>query len=191
MISTRPRIAELQLHLYARSLHPELFTIYCSKKVQRGDYQATIDVTNAGHLITWVYQNQVLTEAAVASNHPLPEKRRLLSRSMRARHQQSIACRNDVTYEVNFELDTVNPEVFWAFQQELTKSGQQDGIFHQFDSNGRIEMGAMSFITATTRNESLTVQAFHTFPEDHALVKVVSTFRLPSGKEHPERTTSN
>lgn len=179
MLTTRPKVAELQFHLYGRSLHPELFDIHCSKHLERGEYQAQIDITSAGHMVTWTYRNQTLTEVAAAANHPLPEKRRLLSRRLRAKQQDKMKCRGGVIYEVTFELETVNPEIFWSFQQELAKSGKQRGMVHQFDSNGRIEMGALSYISATTLDQSLTVQSFHTFPEDHALVKVESVFRLP------------
>ena len=179
MLTARPKVAGLQFQLYGRSLHPELFQIHRSKTVQRGEYQARIDITSAGHMVTWQYRNHTLTEVAVAANHPLPEKRRLLKRRLRSRHQDKLKCRGGVSYEVTFELESVNPEIFWSFQQELANSGKQHGMVHQFDSNGRIEMGALSFISATTLDQSLTIQSFHTFPEDHALVKVESVFRLP------------
>jgi hypothetical protein len=38
----------------------------------------------------------------------------------------------------------------------------------------------MSYINAETRNRSLLVQAFHTFPDDCAIVKSQSLIQLPS-----------
>ena len=40
-------------------------------------------------------------------------------------------------------------------------------------------LGAVSFIHAETRSRSLMVQAFHTFPDDYAIVKTHSVFELP------------
>ena len=40
-------------------------------------------------------------------------------------------------------------------------------------------LGAVSFLHAETRTRSLTVQAFHTFPDDYAIVKTQSVFELP------------
>ena len=59
---------------------PELFVrSTASRTVRRGDYQATVDITNAGHVVTWRYQALTLTEVATSAHHPLPQKRRLLS----------------------------------------------------------------------------------------------------------------
>ena len=56
MLSVRPKVAELVFQLYGRSLHPELFEVYSTRTVKRGDYEATINITSAGHVVTWRYQ---------------------------------------------------------------------------------------------------------------------------------------
>jgi hypothetical protein len=48
-----------------------------------------------------------------------------------------------------------------------------------FDASGRMALGAISYIYAETRSRSLLVQAFHTFPDDCAVVKCQSVFELP------------
>jgi hypothetical protein len=39
--------------------------------------------------------------------------------------------------------------------------------------------GAISYVNVETRNRSMLVQAFHTFPDDYAIVKSQSWFELP------------
>ena len=39
MLSVRPKVAELVFQLYGRALHPELFEVYSSRTVKRGDYE--------------------------------------------------------------------------------------------------------------------------------------------------------
>jgi hypothetical protein len=39
-------------------------------------------------------------------------------------------------------------------------------------------MGALSYVNIETRTRSMLVQAFHTFPDDLAIVKSQSLFRL-------------
>jgi hypothetical protein len=82
-------------------------------------------------------------------------------------------------YQTSFQLEPVAPEVFWTFQQELAHDGQRRGLFHVFDSSGRMALGALSYINVETRNRSMLVQAFHTFPDDYAIVKSQSLFELP------------
>lgn len=179
MLTVRPKVAELVFQVYGRPLHPELFTVYRSRSVRRGDHQAKIDITSAGHVVTWRYRGLTLTEVAASAHHPLPERRRLLSYRLRGERNDRIECRGGVCYQVSFQLEPVEPQIFWTFQQELAADGRHQGMLHQFNSSGRMALGALSYINAETRNRSLLVQAFHTFPDDYAIVKSQSTFQIP------------
>ena len=180
MLTVRPKVTELQFQLYGRTLHPELFTVYRSKRIERGKYQARIDITSAGHVVTWQYNGLTLTEVAAAANHPLPERRRLLKYRLHGERTDRLECRGDVTYQVGFQLEPVDPVVFWSFQKEITRHENRDGMLQIFNSSGRMAMGAVSYMNIETRQNSLLVQAFHTFPDDCAIVKVQSLFKCPA-----------
>ena len=178
MLVTRPKVAELTFQVYGRSLHPELFQIHQTRELERG-YRAKIEITSAGHVITWRYEGLTLTEVAASAQHPLPQKRRLMSYGLRGERTDRIECRGGVTYEVGFQLETVDPSVFWIFQEELANDGERHGLLHRFDASERMCLGALSYVNVETRNRSMLVQAFHTFPDDCAIVKSQSMFRLP------------
>jgi hypothetical protein len=179
VLTVRPKVGELVFQLYGRSLHPELFEICEQRVVERGEYQATIAITSAGHLVTWRRAGLTMTEVCTSAHSPLPQKRRLLSYKLKGERSDRVECRGGVTYEMSFQLETVDPEVFWTFQQELALEGERNGMLHRFDSNGRLATGALSYVHVGTRSRSLLVQAFHTFPEDCALVKSQSLFEVP------------
>jgi hypothetical protein len=179
VLTTRPKVAELVFQLYGRPLHPELFQVYQSRTIERGPYQAKIDITSAGHVVTWRYAGLTLTEVAASAQHPLPERRRLLSYRLKGQRSDRVECRGKIRYEVSFEIEPAEPEVFWNFQDALALDGQRQGLLHRFDSSGRIALGALSYINFEARNRTLLVQAFHTFPEDYAIVKSQSLFQLP------------
>ncbi|MFZ5833067.1 MAG: DUF2617 family protein [Planctomycetota bacterium] len=179
MLTVRPKVAELVFQVYGRPLHPELFVVHQSQRVKRGEYEAKIDITSAGHVVTWTYGGIILTEVAASAQHPLPEKRRLLHYGLKGQRSDKIECRGQVRYEMSFQLEPVEPEVFWTFQNELAHEGQRLGMLHQFDSSGRMSLGALSYINVEPRNRQLFVQAFHTFPDDYAIVKTQSLFQLP------------
>lgn len=179
MLSVRPKVAELVFQLYGRGLHPELFEVFCSRKITRGPYTAQIDITSAGHVVNWRYQGLTLTEVATAAHHPLPQRRRLMSYKLRGDRHDRVKCRGGASYSTNFSLEPVDPEVFWTFQQELALDGEREGLLHRFDASGRMALGAISYIHVESRNRSLLVQAFHTFPDDYAIVKSQSLFEIP------------
>jgi hypothetical protein len=179
VLSVRPKVAELSFQLFGRSLHPELFEVHKSRVVQRGDFTARLEITSAGHVITWRYRGLTLTEVASSAQHPLPERRRLLSYRLKGERSDRVECRGGITYQTSFQLEPVDPELFWTFQEELAQGGEKQGLLHTFDSSGRMALGAVSYIYAETRSRSLLIQAFHTFPDDSAIVKSQSVFSLP------------
>jgi hypothetical protein len=179
VLSVRPKVAELTFQLFGRPLHPELFATFESCTIERGGYLAKIDITSAGHVVTWRYGGMTLTEVAAAAHHPLPKMRRLVRYNLKGQRSDRIECRGGVLYQMSFQLEVTDPEVFWTFQQELAQEGQRQGMLHQFNASGRMALGALSYINLEARNRSLLVQAFHTFPDDYAVVKSQSLFKLP------------
>ena len=179
MLTVRPKVAELIFQLYGRPLHPELFEVCETCTIERGQYTAKIDITGAGHVVTWRYAGLTLTEVAASAQHPLPKMRRLLSYGIKGQRSDRVECRGGVCYQMNFQLEPTQPEIFWAFQEQLADEGRRHGILHRFDSSGRMALGALSYINLEARNRSLLIQAFHTFPADYAIVKSQSLFELP------------
>ncbi|MEN6458021.1 MAG: DUF2617 family protein [Thermoguttaceae bacterium] len=182
MLIVRPRVAELTFQLYGRPLHPELFEVFQSCTIERGDYTAKIDVTGAGHVVTWRYAGITLTEVAASARQPLPKMRRLLAYGLKGQRVDRVDCRGGVRYQMNFQLEPTDPEVFWTYQQELAADGLRQGMLHRFDSSGRLPLGALSYINFEARQRSLLIQAFHTFPDDYAVVKTQSLFQLPKAQ---------
>ena len=178
MLSVRPKVAELAFQLYGRSLHPELFDIFEIRSIERGAYKATIAITRDGHVITFKHNNVVLAEVSAASTQPLPRRRRLLSRKLVGEHSESLSCKGGVHYQTSFQLEEVTPDIFWSFQQELTRDSELKGMVYAFNNSNRVQTGALSYINIETRQNRLLVQAFHTFPDDYAIVKSQSVFTI-------------
>ncbi len=179
VLSVRPKVTELVFQLYGRPLHPELFEVYSSRTVSRGNYEARVDITSAGHIVTWRYEGLVLTEVATSASTPLPQKRRLLKYRLDGERNDRVRTRGGANYLVGVQLERVAPEVFWNYQHELFCDGETEGMLYRFDSSGRVALGAISYINIETRIRTLRVQAFHTFPDDYAIVKTQSVFEIP------------
>ena len=180
MLAVRPKVAELVFQLFGRSLHPELFEVHESCAIERGGYRLRVDITSAGHVATWRYEGITLAEVATSAHHPLPEKRCLMSYRLRGERTDQVECRTGARYQVGFQLDVVEPSVFWVLQQEFVSDRRQRGMLHHFESSGRVAMGAMSYVNLEARDHSVLLQAIHTFPDDCAVVKTQSLFELPT-----------
>ena len=179
-------------------MHPELYSIHQSRRVNRRHYQAKIDITNCGHVVTWnvtkepsphtaigsVMESQTILkpsaticEVASSVHQPLPKRRLLISQPLKGSRTDRADCRNGVSYRTHYQLETVAPDLFWMVQQQLGE-GPTEGLLHQFDASGRMALGALSYVNIETRQKSMLIQAIHTFPDDYAIVKVESLFSI-------------
>ena len=102
-----------------------------------------------------------------------------MAKSLKGSRTERAQCRDGVEYRTHFQLESVEPDLFWMVQQQLGE-GPTEGLLHTFDASGRMELGALSYVNVETRRNSMLVQAIHTFPDDYAIVKVESLFALPA-----------
>jgi Protein of unknown function DUF2617 len=172
----RPKVAQLTFQFFNRALHPELFQVLKSHRVERDCYTATLHITTDGHVVQIVTGDVTLTEVAASVHQPLPQNRRLLLNPLSERRSESIQCRNGISFHYEHELERVKPELFWLIQQQLGESAKNHELIQVFDASGRMAIGGMSFVHVETRSKCLRLQAIHTFPDDLALVKIQSTY---------------
>ena len=176
MLSIRPTIAEHALYVFGRSIHPELFQVYRTRRVQRNRYTARIDITGDGHIITFVCGPTVISEVVCSSNQVLPQRRRLVASPVRGKFQHDLDRHSRMRYTTECERETVSPDMFWMVQTQLQRSSCESELLQTFDSSGRIAYGAVSYLHIDERENQMSVRAFHTFPDDHTILKSVSTF---------------
>jgi hypothetical protein len=170
----RPRVSDLVFQLYGRPLHPELFDILSVRKIQREDYELTVRITRTGHVISWENRDVHLTEVAGANDPLMPEKRRLLSRRIRGEHTDSLTCAPGIHYQVSFQVEVLPPEIFLHVHDEILADGGKRGLLHNFQPHHRLALAPLGFITVEARPGCLFLSAFHTFPDEHTVVKTQS-----------------
>ncbi|GAB5401948.1 MAG: DUF2617 family protein [Aureliella sp.] len=180
--TTRPKVAELAFQLLGRSVHPELFRIYKTQRIERDAYRVTLHITSDGHMITCTHADTTLCEVAASSLQQLPSGNRIMCQPLRGQNKDSIACDDDIRYEYEYDLQRVRSDMFWMIQKQLGESRKNHEMIQEFDASGRIAIGGLSFVHIETRLQSFHIQAIHTFPDDLALLKTESTFRFPNSK---------
>ena len=167
--SVRPRVADLVFQLFERPLHPEFFDVLAMRRIERPDYTVTISITRSGHVITWRNAEVVFTE--LADLEPaLPEKRRLLSYRLRGENAGTVRS-GSVLYQMNFQVETLAPEIFLHVHEEILADGTKRGLLHNFQPNHRLAVAPLGYVAAETRASCLFVSSFHTFPEENTVVK--------------------
>src|SRR5262245_32862086 len=166
----RPLVADLVFELYDRPLHPEFFDILAVRRIERSDYDVTIHITRSGHFITWRTANLAICEVADVEQ-PFAQERRLFHRRLRGEHTGTVQCGRSVTYQMSFQVETLPPEIYLHVHDEILADGSKGGLLHNFQPNHRLAVAPLGYVAAETRAGCLFVSTFHTFPEEHAVVK--------------------
>ncbi len=169
--SLRPRVSELVFQLYGRPLHPELFDILAVRKVQREDYELTVRITRTGHVISWSARDVYLTEVAASADHCLPQRRRLVDRRLRGEHSETVRCGPSISYPTSFQVETLPPEIFLHVHDEILADGEKRGLLHNFQPHHRLNLAPLGYVAVEARMGCLFLSTFHTFPEEHTVVK--------------------
>jgi hypothetical protein len=61
---------------------------------------------------------------------------------------------------------------------EILADGGKRGLLHNFQPNHRLSLAPLGFVTAEARPGCLILTAFHTFPDEHAIVKSQSLIEI-------------
>jgi len=171
----------MRFQLLGRSVHPELFQTYKSHQIHRDLYSAQFCITSDGHYITWRAGNVVLTEIAASASQLLPSCTKLVEVPLRdSSHAELLS--HDCRYSYEYQLEHVSAAMFRMIQKQLGDSANHHELIQVFNSSGRLPIGGISFIHVESRLQILRIQAIHTFPDDHVLVKTQSCFRCPNAK---------
>ena len=178
MLSVRPKITDLNFHLISRNIHPELFRGLVTRTIERDNYQIRLHITNAGHLIEFQHGGITLSEISTSVHHPVPSKRKLISHSARGENSDAIRYSDAVDYECTFQLESVPTKMFLSIQKQLDDQENYEGLLHRFDSNGRIPLGAVSYIDIQSFRSHVQVRCFHTFPDTCGVLKSQSKFTV-------------
>jgi hypothetical protein len=172
--SLRPRVRDLIFRLYGRPLHPELFETRAVRTLQQEDYVLSVRITCTGHVISWSNSQVQLTEVAAANDQPLPEHLRLINHRLRGEHTDVLRCAHHITYQTSFQVEVLPPEIFPHVHDEIVADGNKRGLLHYFGPPSRLALAPLGYVAVEARPGCLFLSAFHTFPDEHTVVKTQS-----------------
>jgi hypothetical protein len=160
-------------------LHPEFFDILAVRKIQREDYELVVRITRTGHVIYWGNRHIHLTEVA-ASDGPLPERRRLLHYKLRGERCDIVQAGHGISYQTSFQVETLAPEIYLHVHDEILADGGKRGLLHNFQPHHRLALAPLGLVTVETRCGCLFLSTFHTFPDEHTIIKTQSLIERKS-----------
>ena len=182
--SSRARVADLAFQVFDRALHPEWFATRVHRRVPQVRWEADIRIIEGGHAIIFTCGSIRLTEVLSGPETPLPQPGLLFHSTIRSERSTSLHPGGIVEYQTCFEVERVDPEVFRHLCEEMIADASRQSLIHRFGPSNRLAPRPLSHLRIDVRVRGLSVQSFHTFPDESAIVRSQSLYEL-SG--HPSK----
>ena len=112
----------------------------------------------------------LLTEVADAEQ-AFSDQRRFRCTRYAGKHFGKFLCCNDILYQTSFQVETLPEEIFMKLHEEILADGSKRGILHSFQANHRFAVPPLGYVVVETHMNCLFLSAFHTFPEEHTIIK--------------------
>ncbi len=176
--SGRSRVADLSYQIFGRVLHPDWFAVRRHRRYSQAAWEADVRIIEGGHAIIWNAGGVRLSEVLAGPETRLPEPGLLYHATLR--HEQSTALRpgEQTEYQTCFAVERIDAQIFAHLSDELLLDASREGLFHRFRPTNRMVSAPLSRIYVDVRSAGLSVQCFHTFPDERAIVRTQSLFEV-------------
>ena len=180
----RSRIAEQTFQVFNRSLHPDWFATREFRRVEQLGWEADLRIIDGGHAVVFRSGPIRLTEILSGPETTLPEGGVLFHSHLRRERSTILRPGGTIEYQSCLEVEQVDLEIFRHLCEEIRLDGSRNSLFHSFASSNRLAPAPISHVLVTSRVNDLSIQSFHTFPDECAIVRTQSLFdvKAPASK---------
>jgi Protein of unknown function DUF2617 len=176
----RSHVADLAFQVFGRVIQPDWFAVRGHRRITQPDWEADIRLIDGGHAIHWRSGQSRLTEVLCGPETILPEPGLLYHSPVRHERTATLRQGDRAEYQTCFDVERIDIELFKHLCDEILVDARK-GLLHRYVTGSRIDPTPLSQIRIDARPLGLSVQAFHTFPEERAIVRTQSLFEiLPS-----------
>jgi len=165
------RSGGLNLLLYQRTLHPELFKILATEKVSRRAYDADIWLVEGGHVISLTAGKNTLSEVVVTNHEPLTDRGLLHSIPCRGERNHEMTAGENITYMISTQEEQLTQTLYEATRHEISTYAAKRELMNAEGTIGPDGTGFLSVLDIERRSHELLVQSFHLFDENQMVIK--------------------
>ena len=173
----RPDVADMVLRTFQRTVHPELFDSSKQCTINFAGNKAKIRLGRTGHLIEFRAEDSVVTEVAVTKHEPMPSNLKLVERRLIGYRTHMIDLAH-VRYHCSYQLEHVPLDIYLQLHREFEMDARNATISLTLPGATPQSPDCISFMKCDILSEGLVVHAFHTFPENAAILRTQTLFEL-------------
>jgi hypothetical protein len=180
----RSSVADLAFRVYNRPLHPEWYSTCVFRRLESRGWRADIRIIDGGHVAIFRSGSICLSEVLCGPDTTLPETGLVFHSHLKRERSAALEPGGAIEYHTCFEVDHVDTEVFRHLCEEAASDSGQTGMFHSFRPTNRLSPPPISQIHIDSNSRSLSIQVFHSFPDEDAIVRTQSRYEIrPTGSK--------
>lgn len=170
----RPRVSDLHFQVFSRALHPELFDILATRRVNQHGHNLAVHITPAGHLLSWERGSVHIEELTTTSRQILPDCGRRIGYRLAGERSGRCEFGRGLRYQFSAQVEVLPPELFLHVHEEIRTDGERKGLLFHFCPHNRLALSPIGVVIAEALPRCLAVSSFHTFPDECAVLKTQS-----------------
>lgn len=174
----RSLVGDLAFRVYGRVVHPDWLDTRAFARIAQTGWDVDARIIAGGHAISWSSGDARIVEILSTADLSLPESGVLYRSSVRRERSVLLTPLARVEYQSCFEAERLDPEVFAHLSEEIALDPTRGDLFFRDRPSNRMAPAPLSRLHFEPRRRGLAVQAFHTFPEELAIVRVQSLFEV-------------
>ena len=171
----RPDVADMVLRVFERSVHPELFATVSETQVKIGGDVATLRLGRHGHLLEYRTTHSTLTEIATSRFAPLPSKSCVIDRRLIGYRTHTVEGLG-VRYHCSYQLESAPADIYLTLHRELETDARTSTLAVALPGSSTSSPDCLSLLKCDLLPGGLVVHAFHTFPDDGAVLRIQTLF---------------
>jgi len=177
--SVRPSIAETSYRFFDRPIHPELFSPAIEGRLKAKNYSLVLGICHGGHYLQVSSHGRTMTEVTGPDNQVLTTYGLQQTCFFNANEELVLETKQPLEYHFAGQIDVVDFSIFTRVQMELELEASKAFLAFQFPATHRLLPGPLSLMQVEGNERMITVNTFHTFPDDLVILRTQSLFEFP------------
>ena len=173
----RPDVADMVLRTYERPIHPELFESIRDCAFSVAGHKALVRLGTRGHSLVFRTEEITLTEVATSKNVSLPEQLKVVHRRLIGYRTHMIDLPG-LRYHCSYQLEHVPLDIYLQLHREMESDARNATLAIMIPGPTPHSPDCISLLKCDVLPEGLVVHAFHTFPENAAVLRTQTLFEM-------------
>jgi|GEM_PF-3700733 len=173
----RRDLSDLSLRVFDRALHPELYSRTTTARFKSGEFNCVLTLGEAGHVVLISIEGESVCETLLDKSIVLPQRGQRLGFPLVAEREAELTLAGVFRWDTRIEFETFDRAGYFAAHERWEADARRAFISEEFSNGQRLLPPALSGMSLDLSGDFVSLQAWHTFPDNLAICRVQSRYK--------------